>query len=93
MAIYFSIETACLRAAVLMVLAGCSPSGNTLEGEVVPVGTEPVICKDPRPQLCTMDYRPVCGTTKSGENKTYSNGCGACSVPSVLSYRPGECPE
>lgn len=50
------------------------------------------ICKEPRPAICTMDYTPVCGLHKNNSIKTYSNGCGACSDPSVVSYEPGACP-
>lgn len=93
MAINFSIKVACLLAMTLMMIGGCS-SYTTVEdngGEMAADTEQPTACTEPRPQMCTMDYRPVCGTTKSGEKKTYSNGCGACSVPSVLSYLPGEC--
>jgi len=38
-----------------------------------------------------MDYRPVCGTTESGELKTFSNACGACSDATVRGYSEGEC--
>ena len=48
-------------------------------------------CTEPRPQLCTMDYQPVCGQLKSGEFKTYSNGCNACTEPTVNGYRKGAC--
>jgi hypothetical protein len=24
------------------------------------------VCEEPRPQVCTMDYRPVCGTLAEG---------------------------
>jgi hypothetical protein len=59
-------------------------------------------CTNPRPEMCTMDYRPVCATKDTGvrcvtepcdstEMVTYSNGCSACSDPAVLSYVPDEC--
>ena len=48
-------------------------------------------CQDPRPEICTMDYRPVCGVSVSGQSTTYSNGCGACSHPDVVAYTEGEC--
>lgn len=61
-------------------------------------------CTDPRPQICTREYRPVCGLRDTGircittpcpstERKTYSNACSACSDPDVLEYTPGECDE
>jgi len=50
-----------------------------------------VTCTDPRPQVCTQDYRPVCARLQDGRSKTYSNGCSACSDPAVSSYRQGPC--
>lgn len=52
---------------------------------------EEVICTEPRPEICTMDYQPVCASLASGSYKTYSNGCSACSDLSVISYRDGMC--
>ena len=51
------------------------------------------VCEEPRPQVCTMDYRPVCGTLSDGSVQTYSNGCGACSDAKVTSWVEGECPK
>ena len=59
-------------------------------------------CKDPRPQICTREYRPVCATRDTGvrcvttpcpatELKTYGNACSACGDPKVLGYRAGAC--
>lgn len=67
---------------------GCS-KGTAAEKKIE---TETLtICTDPRPQICTMDYRPVCGQKKDGSVKTYSNGCSSCSDPDVVGYRDGEC--
>ena len=49
------------------------------------------ICVDPRPEVCTMDYTPVCATRADGSMATYSNGCGACADAAVVSHRPGAC--
>ena len=71
-----------------------SESGDCLPQKVSQsVSQEPevTVCTDPRPQMCTMDYRPVCGTKSDGSQATYSNGCGACSDPEVVEYRDGEC--
>ncbi len=49
------------------------------------------VCQQPRPEMCTRDYRPVCAAIVDGANKTYSNACTACSDPAVISYIPGAC--
>jgi len=54
-----------------------------------------VTCTDPRPQLCTMEYNPVCARLGEGDKaewKTYASGCSACGDAAVSAYRPGgEC--
>ena len=49
-------------------------------------------CADPRPQMCTRDYRPACGLRRDGTKQTYGNACSACSDPDVLSQAAGACP-
>ena len=55
-------------------------------------------CKDPRPEMCTREYRPVCASLRceSGDCtqsiKSYSNGCVACRDSQVVKYKPGRCP-
>jgi len=59
-------------------------------------------CKDPRPQVCTREYKPVCATRDTGvrcvttpcpstELVTKSNACTACSDKKVYSHVPGAC--
>ena len=48
-------------------------------------------CKDPRPQMCTMIYQPVCGVNQAGQFKTYSSDCNACSHIEVVGYNDGAC--
>ena len=52
-----------------------------------------IICPELRPQMCAMDFRPVCGELKNGSFKTFSNGCMACADQEVIGYRAGECKE
>jgi len=95
------IRAALLAAALAPGLAaGCAPAHPSPSTR--PAAREPVACVDPRPEICTHDYRPVCGLRDTGircvttpcdstEWKTYSNACTACSDPSVERYRPGAC--
>ena len=50
-------------------------------------------CKEPRPEMCTQDYRPVCAKLGDESMKTYSNGCTACTDPKVVGYYQGACEE
>jgi PBP1b-binding outer membrane lipoprotein LpoB len=64
-----------------------------------PTGIE---CTNPRPEMCAMNYDPVCATRdnkvrcvttpcESTELITYGNACSACSNPDVYHYQPGAC--
>ena len=50
-------------------------------------------CTEPRPQMCPMNYVPVCAILGDDQRKTYSNGCSACSDPAVVAYQPNACPQ
>ncbi len=49
-------------------------------------------CADPRPQMCTRDYRPACGVRRDGSRRTYGNACSACADSEVVSQAAGACP-
>lgn len=72
-----------------LALTACA-SGASDKMETAPGAT---VCEDPRPQVCTMDYRPVCATLKDGSTRTYSNGCGACADVEAVSWVENACPE
>ena len=72
-----------------IALGACASTG----AEKPMSAAEATVCQDPRPQVCTMDYRPVCGTLQDGSVKTYANGCGACADNGVVSWIDGACPE
>ena len=73
----------------VLMLGACATAGP--DKPAPPAGA--TVCEDPRPEVCTMDYRPVCGTLRDGSKKTYSNGCGACADAEVVSWVENECPE
>ena len=87
-----------LLAIYAMLLSGC----NT-ESQEGPQSAR-IECTDPRPEMCTQHYDPVCATRDSGvrcvttpcdstETATYPNGCMACADPDVISYVEGLCPQ
>lgn len=49
------------------------------------------VCEDARPQMCTREYKPVCGVLKDGGLKTGLNGCSSCSNLDVVGYTMGAC--
>ncbi|MCX7366932.1 MAG: hypothetical protein NTV97_34670 [Alphaproteobacteria bacterium] len=65
-------------------------TGAELAQESLPVAGGP--CAEPRPQLCTRDYRPACGLRRDSSRRTYGNACSACADPAVLSQAAGACP-
>lgn len=73
-----------LAAALLLSLAGC---------ETQPTPTLFTQCPAERPQVCTMEYNPVCATLASGGRKTYSSPCNACADDKVTQHLGGACPE
>jgi hypothetical protein len=71
-----------------LLLGGCATTAPDSNNAVQLQG-----CEEPRPQVCTMDYRPVCASLAGGGWKTFSNGCGACADSSVEGWREGACAE
>ncbi|MCK4840009.1 MAG: hypothetical protein KAS94_14490 [Desulfobulbaceae bacterium] len=87
---------------ILFLAIASTSCAGTIPEKVPAVTNAAVACTDPRPQICTQDYTPVCATRDTGircvttpcpatEDITYSNGCSACSDKNVISYRPGSC--
>ncbi len=71
------------------LFTACSPEATNSEG--APAAAALTACSDPRPQICTADYNPVCGSLGGDSYKTFSNGCSACSDAGVSGHRPGAC--
>jgi len=76
-----------------LVESGVVKSGvSRAEAPGPETGSLHTICSSPRPEMCTMDYRPVCALLKSGSWQQFSNGCSACADPRVVGYNPDICP-
>lgn len=86
--------------ALTLSLTACASPNLSTESKTTP---ELTLCPEQRPQICTMDYRPVCATRDTGircvtapcpstEQKTYSNTCSACADVKVIGHIPDECP-
>lgn len=54
-------------------------------------GDVETVCSEPRPEVCTQEYVPVCGFRSDGASKTYSNKCTACAEEEIIGYKNGEC--
>jgi len=85
---------------IYLGIAGCDSMAVDTSTNIS-IDTE---CQDPRSEMCTQEYRPVCALRDTGvrcittpcpstEWKTYSNACTACSDSDVIGYKPGECHE
>ncbi|AQA16980.1 hypothetical protein BST95_00835 [Halioglobus japonicus] len=70
---------------LLLSLAGCQSSQ--------PTPSQANQCSGERPQVCTMEYNPVCADLAAGGQKTYASPCNACADDAVTGYELGECPE
>jgi hypothetical protein len=75
----------------LLSIACATPDKAMEEKYKEPGAMDLIICTEPRPQICTREYDPVCATLLDGNVKTYSTGCTSCSDDTVKGYRPGEC--
>lgn len=96
------------RAALLAIAAlsgACAAADTPQPPASQPASSQPyVACTNPRPEICTRDYRPVCAQVDTGKrcvtvpcdssvNETRGNACSACGDPKVVGYRAGACPE
>jgi len=77
-----------------ILTVGCATSSvekNDLNDINEPGALDVILCEEPRPQICTREYNPVCATLKNGSTKTDSTGCTSCSDPEVVGYKMGAC--
>ncbi|RLA42311.1 MAG: hypothetical protein DRR06_10305 [Gammaproteobacteria bacterium] len=77
----------------MVCLSACASSGGGSQSPVIePEMLSMTACEEPRPQICTMIYDPVCGITKTGIRKTYASDCSACADENVAGFEKMECP-
>jgi hypothetical protein len=70
----------------LLCLGACSASSPP-----APITSFSTRCADPRPQVCTMEYDPVCGQLADGAREDYASPCNACAHDAVHAYQAGSC--
>ena len=70
---------------ILLMFGACTPQQTAT---APPPAT---VCTGQRVQVCTREYRPVCGTDVRGASQTYGNACEACANKQVVSHRLGAC--
>ena len=75
-----------LLLSTLLLLAACSASSPP-----APIQSLTSQCSEPRPQVCTMEYDPVCGELATGGREDYSSPCNACAHDEVRSFERGTC--
>lgn len=68
--------------------------------EFAPCPAGETYCSSPRPEVCTKEYKPVCGWFSQEVQcirypcaSTFSNSCFACMDSNVAYYTDGECPK
>jgi hypothetical protein len=74
------------------LITGCATTSeeqNNINNE--PGALDLILCEEPRPQICTREYDPVCATLQDGSSKTAATGCTSCSDPAVVGYSKGAC--
>jgi hypothetical protein len=76
---------------VLCLVTATGYAAQPMESGRLAGEEEFIPCQESRPQLCTMQYDPVCGVLRTGETKTYSNACSACRDHAVSGYTDGTC--
>jgi hypothetical protein len=82
------IKLSLLALITIVFISGCA--GHSGQRDQQPDPRPFTACTEPRPQICTMEYNPVCAKL-GNTRKTYATGCTACSDPDVSGHYPGEC--
>ena len=83
--------TAVFLVITVLMAPGCASvqNKNTVPGETGSRGL--ILCPEPRPEICTQEYRPVCAQLSDDSFGEYANWCTACADGDVVGYREGNC--
>lgn len=87
-------------ALLALLISACSSPQTTTEPAMVEEGF--ITCEGPRAEICTREYKPVCGHIENGtrcvrspcdsiDHRTYGNACSACADSDVIGYEKGSC--
>jgi len=71
------------------LVAGCARPPGPAAPDPRPGDFTP--CTEPRPEVCTREYRPVCAWNADGSRTTQPNACVACPHADVEGHVPGAC--
>lgn len=73
----------------LAFIVGCSSGPEARKAERY---ADHQLCPRERPQVCTMEYKPVCALMENGQRKEFSSACSACSQSDVVAHQADACP-
>ena len=76
---------------IILILISCTNIGCVASSNNISKDNSYILCEDPRPELCTLEYVPVCGKLIDDSLKTYGNRCEACADKKVIGYKPEPC--
>lgn len=78
-------------ACLSLLLVACATTSEEKIDLNEPGALDIILCEEPRPQICTREYDPVCATLKDGSTRTGATGCTSCSDFEVVGYKVGAC--
>lgn len=74
-----------------VLLSACNMTSTPAPVSEAQPLSDATACAEPRPQVCTMEYNPVCAELQSGGRGDYSSPCNACADVAVSGYLNGAC--
>jgi len=79
--------------AMLFLLSACAAGPERQGDNALETPSDLQQCTEPRPQICTLEYRPTCGFDAETIGTDYASPCNACADAAVVGYRHGACDE